>query len=410
MKILFIRSHNPYFETSASANRYLGLLDGLLAQGANITLVITEGYNYFLEYKLKGRPSEKENLEIKYLIPTLNYNIWFRRINRYLLSGIFQHIINVRLNHFFKLDYDFIWLTFEKKILAAYYKNQSRIKGKTLMELNEFNDLHVNDVKLGNALQLRHAEAGNRIFLRALKGIDLLAVMTKTLIAHYKPLAKQEAIFFHLPMSVDMNRFLSVQEDVEFEKPYIAYTGTFNNQKDGVDILIKAFAKIADKFPSHKLYLAGFHHYDVPMQKELIANFKLKDRVIYIGVIEKDKIPGFIKNAEVLAMARPNSRQAQGGFPTKLGEYLATGNPVCVTSVGEIADYLCHNESAFMAKPDSVDSFAEALDHALSDKENAKKVGLHGFDVAKKSFNVEIQSQRLYVFLNNQMNNFRSEN
>ena len=51
-------------------------------------------------------------------------------------------------------------------------------------------------------------------------------------------------------------------------------------------------------------------------------------------------------------MARPDSRQARGGFPTKLGEYLATGKPVCVTKVGEITVYLEDNVSAFLAEPE----------------------------------------------------------
>ncbi len=57
----------------------------------------------------------------------------------------------------------------------------------------------------------------------------------------------------------------------------------------------------------------------------------------------------------------PDSKQAQGGFPTKLGEYLATGNPVCATTVGEIPDYLVDGESVYFAVPGSVDSFADAM-------------------------------------------------
>ena len=203
----------------------------------------------------------------------------------------------------------------------------------------------------------------------------------------------------HLPMTVDMSRFQSVTTSVEYKKPYIAFTGTMTNHKDGVDILIKAFAKVADKYLAYHLYLAGFWHYDVPMQEKLIEEYGLQDRIHYIGTLTRKQIPPFVCNASVLALSRPDSHQAQGGFPTKLGEYLATGNPVCVTKVGEIPDYLEDNISAFMAEPGNVDSFADALDRALLDEKNAKEVGTKGIEVAKRNFDVRLQAKRLDDFL-----------
>ena len=105
-------------------------------------------------------------------------------------------------------------------------------------------------------------------------------------------------------------------------------------------------------------------------------------------------------NANVLALARPDSHQAQGGFPTKLGEYLATGKPVCVTSVGEISDYLKDNISAFIAEPGNVDSFIDALNRVLCNAKHAEYVGLNGKIVAEKEFSIDIQSKRLATFLN----------
>ena len=135
------------------------------------------------------------------------------------------------------------------------------------------------------------------------------------------------------------------------------------------------------------------------MQEKLIEEFGLTNRITYFGVLNKDQIPVFVCNADLLVLSRPDSHQAQGGFPTKLGEYLATGNPVCVTKVGEIPDYLEDNVSAFMATPGDVDSFADAMDRALSNPDNAKKVGLAGRKVAEREFNSEIQAKRLYEFL-----------
>ena len=100
--------------------------------------------------------------------------------------------------------------------------------------------------------------------------------------------------------------------------------------------------------------------------KELCIKLNIMDEVIFTGKIQKDLMPDYLCNANVLCLARPNNIQAQGGFPTKLGKSLATGNPVVVTKVGEIPDYL-DEQSAYLACPGSVDDFANNLKKALID-------------------------------------------
>ena len=121
------------------------------------------------------------------------------------------------------------------------------------------------------------------------------------------------------------------------------------------------------------------------MQEKLIKKLGLADRVTYLGVLSKEQIPAFVCNADLLVLSRPDSHQAQGGFPTKLGEYLASGNPVCVTKVGEIPNYLIDNVSAFMAE--------------LGNPIKAKEVAQKGKEVAETEFNLQTQSEKLFMFL-----------
>lgn len=401
MNILLIRSHNPYYESSASGNRFAGIIDGLLKQGIKVTLVITGGYNDLAEYKEIKKNKANINLNVIYTICTFSHNIWLRRVNTFVFSGLFGLISNMKIRRLFKSYFDFVWVTNKGDILNSFNKNYQLIKGKSIIELNEFNDFYKGEGHIGNALQLRKAEIGNKNFMNAVSKIDLFAVMTKTLINHFRPMAKPDARFLHLPMTVDMSRFMSDRNNYNnsYKKPYIAYTGTYTNAKDGVDVLIHAFSHIVKDFPEYHLYLAGFYHYDVPMQKKLISKHNLEDKMTYLGVLNKEQIPPFIQSADLLVLSRPDSRQAQGGFPTKLGEYLATGNPVCVTRVGEIPNYLEDNVSAFIAEPGSIDSFADVMYRALSDKDNAKRVGLNGRKVAEENFSVDVQAKRLVEFL-----------
>jgi len=106
-----------------------------------------------------------------------------------------------------------------------------------------------------------------------------------------------------------------------------------------------------------------------------------------------------LKGAVVLALSRPSSHQAEGGFPTKLGEYLATSKPVVITDVGEIGQYLTNGVSAFIAKPDSTDDFSDKLDKCLSNRKKAMEIGERGYEVAKKYFDYKSQSETLVNFL-----------
>lgn len=395
MNILLLRQYNPYLESGASGNRFCGLIDGLCREGHCVTIGVVGGLQKQNELSYSCK---KTNIEIVYLSKANHYDGIKGRLNTYFFDGLHLLSAKRKLKQLLKHKYDIVWLTNNGDVLRLYKSCFNKFEGKSFIELNEFNDIYKEE-KQGNFLQNRKAIKNSDLLLEALAKIDLFAVMTKTLLNYYQGLAKLEARFLHLPMTVDLSRFCGVTTEVEYKKTYIAFTGTMTNHKDGVDVLIKSFAKIADRYPAYHLYLAGFWHYDVPMQEKLIAEFGLQNRIHYIGTLNRDQIPPFICNASVLALSRPDSHQAQGGFPTKLGEYLATGNPVCVTKVGEIPDYLEDNVSAFMAEPGNVDSFADALNRALQDAEKAKLVGAKGKEVAEKTFNAEIQSKRLSEFL-----------
>ena len=397
MKILLLRNYNPFFESNASGNRFAGIIKGLLINNVEVTLLVTEGYCNQKERVCKGQ-IDICGLKVCYTRNHVHGHYWRDRINNYILSGFWNIYNTYLIKQYLKDVYDYIWLTNNYTILYAFNQYSNSIKSKSIIELNEFNDLYKYD-KTITSLQKRKMRQTDIQLQIALSHIDCIAVMTHTLMEHYRKLSNPNVGFLYLPMTVDLDRFYNVHRNVAYHKPYIAFTGTYTNAKDGVDVLIKAFAKVANKYPTLHLYLAGFWHYDVPMQKELIKQLGVQDRVTYLGSLNKEEIPPFLCEAKLLVLSRPNSHQAQGGFPTKLGEYLATGNPVCVTKVGEIPNYLEDNVSAFLAEPGDVDSFAAAIDRALSNYQRAKEIGANGRKIAEENFSTDIQGKRLYNFL-----------
>jgi glycosyltransferase involved in cell wall biosynthesis len=224
--------------------------------------------------------------------------------------------------------------------------------------------------------------------------VDAVIVMTKKLETFYKKISPQKILFLHVPMSVDLNRF----ENIEIDKNdnYITYCGDFGfNNKDGVSDLIIAFAKISSKYPKIKLKIIGGSRNRLDKENliYLTRSLNIEEKVLFTGRLPSYQIPYHLSNSKILALARPDNKQAEGGFPTKLGEYLATGKPVVVTAVGEIPDYLVDGINAFISQPNNPENFASKIQEALSDYNRALKIGAQGKVAAMKYFNYKNQSE-----------------
>lgn len=198
-------------------------------------------------------------------------------------------------------------------------------------------------------------------------------------------------------MTVDSKRFENLIKQGDVEK-YIAYCGNVSNSKDGVDELIKSFALVAKKHDDVKLYIIGKLPpiTDAPNDiRLLVETLGIKDRVVFTGLVDHNEMPQLLKNAVALALARPNSLQAKHGFPTKLGEYLLTENPVVITDVGDMHLFLKNGESALIAEERNTVDFANKLCWILEHPKEAEEIGRKGKEVALQSFNADIETKKL---------------
>lgn len=198
-------------------------------------------------------------------------------------------------------------------------------------------------------------------------------------------------------MFVDSARFDSIQKK-QLDNPYIAYCGTVSYSKDGVDLLIKSFALFKKKHFKYKLYIIGrgYNEKTIDNLKSLANDLGVEKDVVFTGQILPSDMPQMLKNAEVLALARPDSLQAQNGFPTKLGEYLASGNPALVTSVGEIPHYIQDGVNGYLVEPGNPQKFAEKLCYIVDNYRIAKKVAEEGYKLVQKEFSYKSQSLIVY--------------
>jgi len=406
MEIIVLSKKNPFANSSASSNRLIGLLKGLKQEGANIKILILGGFFCKDEFSSFGLNGTFEGVDYFYIGQMKNFGIWQKRVNEYILKKINLNLSKIKTHKFISnlSGRTIFWIENEYSSMKLVDTLSSFKNSKLFMEINEFPDVHLYNKSNKYLLQTYFSNKSLYFFYnRTLNKLDGLALMTNTLIEFYKSKINSKTKLLHLPMTVDLERFdLSKSyETIECVKsPYIAFVGSMNDAKDGVNILIEAFGKVANKFPDINLALFGFWAYDSQDHQNRIRELGIEQRVVYARPIDSEKVVNLIMNSEILVLPRPDSYQAKGGFPTKLGEYLAAAKPVIVTRVGEIPNYLEDNKSAFFVEPGSIDSLEKKFEEVLSNLHYAKMVGINGRLVAEMNFNSDLQAKKLSTFLN----------
>lgn len=233
-------------------------------------------------------------------------------------------------------------------------------------------------------------------------------LMTEALKNYYNRNASMKPTHI-LPTIVDTNRFTHVKEEINYSgNPYLCYMGNMELSKDNVDNIVRAFYIL--KHNSHYKRLE-LHLYGKPSPNDrivldsLIKELGLNDSVFLKGRVNYSVVPTILKQATILVTSQPKTKRAEGGFPTKLGEYLLSNKPAIVTNVGEISNYVKDGYNAYMVEPNNPDEYAKKMDYILSHPKESKEVANRGRAYIMDNYSCEKVSLNLIVFLDNLLSN-----
>ena len=228
---------------------------------------------------------------------------------------------------------------------------------------------------------------------------DGMIVMTNELKTFYKTLNVNN--IFVLPMTVNFERFINTNYILNTNERYFAYVGGNGGfKRDGLLDSVIAFNIFHKKYNRCKFYIIG------PLDKssrifleleEYIFNNNLEVYVLFLGAKSTNEIPGYLQNALGLIMTPPRDF-VSGGFPTKLGEYLASGTPVITTNVSEICNYL-NDKNSFLVKPGDTNGIYLKMITIIENQDLAKSVGKNGQITAESIFGAKNYIKKLEYFL-----------
>lgn len=170
----------------------------------------------------------------------------------------------------------------------------------------------------------------------------------------------------------------SFHPDVErvdgLPEPYILHVGNRSSYKDGATLL-RAFARIAARFPDHVLFLVG----GGPLTQDeasFIASHGLERRVVQRSLGD-DEVAAAYRQAEVTVFP---SRYEGFGLPAV--EAMACGSPLVLTDTSSLPEV--GGAAARYFAPGDDAALAAILTELLGDISQQQQLRLAGFDQAAK--------------------------
>ena len=147
------------------------------------------------------------------------------------------------------------------------------------------------------------------------------------------------------------------------------------------DVLVAAFAEIAEEFPEALLDVAG----DGPERfnlQTLASSLGIADRVRFRGWLGPDSMRGFFNNALASVLPSPLNE----GMPTALLEAGLAGCALIGADVEGIRDIVHPGRTGILVPPNDPQSLADALRGLLRDPERARQLGTAAQAEARSHF------------------------
>ena len=175
--------------------------------------------------------------------------------------------------------------------------------------------------------------------------------------------------------------------DKYMKRNQILFAGTLNARK-GYQDMIKAFAKIATKYPDWKIIFAG--NGEIDQGKSLAKSLNIVGQVVFLGWVNgKEKDEAF-KESDFFCL--PSYAE---GFPMAVLDAWAYGLPVITTPVGGIPDVAKDGENMLLFFPGDINKLGEQMEKLIIDGELRKYISSRSLILYKTIFNIDIINKQI---------------
>jgi len=234
-------------------------------------------------------------------------------------------------------------------------------------------------------LEIHDIPKSKLFFAQALKKAKLFVVLNSYLKEELVSLGVSPDKIIISPSGVEPQDFevSQSQADVRREvglpqdKKIILYTGQFYPWKGGTNL-----AETAKLVPEENFVFVGGAEPEYSRFKKKYQNIS---NIIINPFQTRAKVALYMKASDILVIPNSGKEKISSHYtsPLKLFEYMAAQKPIIVSDLPSIRD-IVNEEDAVFAKPDSPQSFAEAIEKILGDVGLARKISLNVYEKVKR--------------------------
>jgi len=228
---------------------------------------------------------------------------------------------------------------------------------------------------------------------------DKLIVFSSFLKNEYISMGYDEKNIIIQPNLTDLNGWYIPNQRIQYT---IGYAGT-PSKKDGIFDLISSIKILKDRGTVINAIIIG----DSPGNESYLPELRghcrklgISDQIIFKGLVPQEQVKEYLNECQILAVTRPNTKQTQAGFPTKLGEYMACRKVVLATKFGDIEQYFSDRTDIILAEPENPVSIAENILWILNNSEKSKTIAKNGFNKANQLLNYNTGVKKITEFIN----------
>ena len=165
-----------------------------------------------------------------------------------------------------------------------------------------------------------------------------------------------------LPMGIDCQQTFACRRAIE-DRRGLLFVGRLIDGK-GVDVLLRAYAVFADRYPDVNLTIVG----DGPLRQQLaetVRQCRLEDRVLFAGALDSAAVADCMNNASVLIVP-----SLQEGLGIVIGEALACGCVVLSSALPAIQDI--HNDAGLQFAVGDSEALLQRLVYVFDHPDDAR--------------------------------------
>jgi len=181
---------------------------------------------------------------------------------------------------------------------------------------------------------------------------------------------------------LELNKFKDNQKikNKYKNKVIILYSGRLIDGK-GVNDLINAVDKVSSN--NWILLIAGDGSRKNDLKNQVLK-LKLKNKVIFLGQIEREKLLGILNISDIVV--NPSYTE---GLPTSVLEAAKCGKAIVATNVGGTREIIENNISGILVRPKDISILSQKIETLIMDSNLRKQLGQSAKETVKNKFNWE---------------------